>query len=76
MILTNRRPCPPDKHAMTMVNNVTGVLNYVIEQLEQILATSAIPNVYIGVVDWTSPIDVATRPIKRKHGLLAQDQSS
>ena len=30
MILTYRRPGPPDTHAMTMVNNVIEVLNYVI----------------------------------------------
>ena len=30
MILTYRRPGPPDTHAMTMVNNVTEMLNYVI----------------------------------------------
>jgi transcriptional regulator with XRE-family HTH domain len=36
----------------------TGSPGLMIEQLEQILAASAIPNVNIGVVDWTSPIDV------------------
>jgi hypothetical protein len=30
MILTYRRPGPSDTHAMTMVNNVIEVLNYVI----------------------------------------------
>ena len=30
MILTYRRPGPPDTHAMTMVNNVIEVLNNVI----------------------------------------------
>ena len=30
MILTYRPPGPPDTHAMTMVNNVIKVLNYVI----------------------------------------------
>ena len=30
MILTYRRPGPPDTHGMTMVNNVIEVLNYVI----------------------------------------------
>ena len=30
MILTYRRPGPPDTHAMSMVNNVIEVLNYVI----------------------------------------------
>ena len=30
MILTYRRPGPPDTHAVTMVNNVIEVLNYVI----------------------------------------------
>jgi hypothetical protein len=30
MILTYRRPGPPDTHAMTMANNVIEMLNYVI----------------------------------------------
>ena len=30
MILTYRRPDPPDTDAMTMVNNVIEMLNYVI----------------------------------------------
>jgi hypothetical protein len=30
MILTYRRPDPPDTHVLTMVNNVIEVLNYVI----------------------------------------------
>jgi hypothetical protein len=30
MILTFRRPGPPDTHALTMVNNVIAVVNYVI----------------------------------------------
>jgi hypothetical protein len=30
MILTYRRPGPPDAHVLTMVNNVIEVLNYVI----------------------------------------------
>ena len=36
----------------------TGSAHLMIEQLEHILATSAMPNVNVGVVDWTSPIDV------------------
>lgn len=36
----------------------TGSAQLMIEQLERILEASAIPNVDIGIVDWTSPIDV------------------
>lgn len=36
----------------------TGSAQLMIEQLERILEASAIPNVDVGIIDWTSPTDV------------------
>ena len=56
MILTYRRPGPPDTHAMTMINNVIEVLNYVIAArplpLNSVIADTALQRASGGPFSW------------------------
>jgi hypothetical protein len=74
MILTYRRPGPPDTHAMTMVNNVIEVLNYVIaarpQPLNSVIADSWMLSCVRGR-DWLAPLLSSLRSGRTQSGPAA-----